>query len=828
MVPREDPADGFSPSSRGGTQSEALTTSEPTSEPQQISEEPSLPLPTSVLRMQEALKEFGEGKFVLVMDSADRENECDLIIAAEHCTPAQMAFMIRKSTGIVCVTTGKERLERFGLHPATGKNTDPNGTNFYVSTDYLGAGVTTGVSAKDRVATIRAFCDIKNGPEMFSKPGHMFPLCANPEGVYARQGHTEATFDFCRLAPNVKHPVGALAELMNDDGEMLRDGDSRAFAEEHNILMVYVSDIIEYRRWLDAKTEVHNANADDAFRAEGYITRGPSREVAEVERKMSGCSGTSTRQQEQELSPECRGGGASGTHQFEDGVLMGTNNTSKGGLKKTTGSVAPTSTSSTATSTSDHHRSQSVRREDFDVASASVTTSSLPKATSTSGLSSSALAKDASATLFFDALSDLPTRMIVKPGPRGSETVILVVGDVNHSTTRRVPVRIHSECFTGDTLGSRMCDCGQQLNAFKRIMAEEKLGVLIYLKGHEGRGIGLYNKIRAYELQVCQEVDTVEANRLLGFANDYRNFGDAVCGLRELGVRKIALYTNNPEKERIFSQGSSVEAGFEFDVLVQSLPTSPNEHNFRYLETKKHQLRHRTIMETFNLEVQTPTFTSRSEVEKLAALEKSPRTFTSPPEEVNEVYPKNREQTNPEGVRVCPLTSSAAPSLTGVRILIVSTKWNENLLLPIVTACKRYLQSKKVNVEWVQLPGHLDLLAGTKALLSRKRNPPDAVVVLGMLLPNDLKSDVHALEGDRSAIVSSLLQLTLFQEKPIVQGVMWCESEEHARRKAEEGSNPGKAYGQSALYMVKLQLGISEAETTVASPAETYVPEREY
>eukprot|EP00392_Amoebophrya_sp_AT5.2_P014618 g14779.t1 len=622
-----------------------------------------------------------------------------------------MAFMIRKSTGIVCVTTGKERLERFGLHPATGKNTDPNGTNFYVSTDYLGAGVTTGVSAKvnyDRVATIRAFCDIKNGPEMFSKPGHMFPLCANPEGVYARQGHTEATFDFCRLAPNVKHPVGALAELMNDDGEMLRDGDSRAFAEEHNILMVYVSDIIEYRRWLDAKTEVHNANADDAFRAEG------------------------------------------------------------------------------------------------------------------------ALAKDASATLFFDALSDLPTRMIVKPGPRGSETVILVVGDVNHSTTRRVPVRIHSECFTGDTLGSRMCDCGQQLNAFKRIMAEEKLGVLIYLKGHEGRGIGLYNKIRAYELQVCQEVDTVEANRLLGFANDYRNFGDAVCGLRELGVRKIALYTNNPEKERIFSQGSSVEAGFEFDVLVQSLPTSPNEHNFRYLETKKHQLRHRTIMETFNLEVQTPTFTSRSEVEKLAALEKSPRTFTSPPEEVNEVYPKNREQTNPEGVRVCPLTSSAAPSLTGVRILIVSTKWNENLLLPIVTACKRYLQSKKVNVEWVQLPGHLDLLAGTKALLSRKRNPPDAVVVLGMLLPNDLKSDVHALEGDRSAIVSSLLQLTLFQEKPIVQGVMWCESEEHARRKAEEGSNPGKAYGQSALYMVKLQLGISEAETTVASPAETYVPEREY
>lgn len=182
-----------------------------------------------------------------------------------------------------------------------------------------------------------------------------------------------------------------------------------------------------------------------------------------------------------------------------------------------------------------------------------------------------------------------------------------------------------------------------------------------------------------------------------------------------------------------------MEAGSEFDVLVQSLPTSPNEHNFRYLETKKHQLRHRTIMETFNLEVQTPTLTSR-------IAPPMPMKITSPrPEEVNdkdnEPPRKNNEQTNPEGVRVCDLTSSAvAPSLSGVRILIVSTKWNENLLLPIVTACKRYLQSKKVNVEWVQLPGHLDLLAGTKALLSRKRNPPDAVVVLGMLLPNDLKS----------------------------------------------------------------------------------------
>mmetsp|Transcript_8995 Transcript_8995/g.16442 ORF Transcript_8995/g.16442 Transcript_8995/m.16442 type:complete len:244 (-) Transcript_8995:180-911(-) len=195
--------------------------------------------------MQVALQAFRRGEFVMVMDSDDREDECDLILPAETVTAAQMAFAIRHTTGIVCIVGEKERLEHFGLHPATQRNTDANATNFYVSTDFLPA-TSTGVSAADRATTARALCDLKNRAEDFSKPGHLFPLCARPGGVLERPGHTESTYDFCRLA-NLT-PVGILAELMHDDGTMYRRDDSLAFASAHNIPIVTVGQIIEYRQ----------------------------------------------------------------------------------------------------------------------------------------------------------------------------------------------------------------------------------------------------------------------------------------------------------------------------------------------------------------------------------------------------------------------------------------------------------------------------------------------------------------------------------------------------------------------------------------------------
>lgn len=195
--------------------------------------------------MEDAVAAFRRGEIVMVMDSEDREDECDLVFAAETCDAKQMAFAIRQTTGIICVVGDKARLEHFGLHPATQHNSDANQTNFYVSTDYL-PGTTTGVSAADRAATVRAFCDLNNTPEHFSKPGHMFPLCARPGGVLEREGHTESTFDMCRLAGVA--PVGVLAELMHDDGTMFRRDDSLRFAKKHNLHIVTVGQIIEYRK----------------------------------------------------------------------------------------------------------------------------------------------------------------------------------------------------------------------------------------------------------------------------------------------------------------------------------------------------------------------------------------------------------------------------------------------------------------------------------------------------------------------------------------------------------------------------------------------------
>lgn len=194
--------------------------------------------------MEDALRAFKRGEFVMVMDSDDREDECDLILPAELVTASQMAFAIRHTTGIVCVAADKERLERFGLHPATGNNTDANATNFYVSTDFL-PGTSTGVSAADRAATARAMCDLAHTPEAFSKPGHLFPLCAREGGVLERPGHTESTFDFCRLTGCTL--VGLLAELMHDDGTMYRRADSLEFAQKHSLTIVTVQQIIDYR-----------------------------------------------------------------------------------------------------------------------------------------------------------------------------------------------------------------------------------------------------------------------------------------------------------------------------------------------------------------------------------------------------------------------------------------------------------------------------------------------------------------------------------------------------------------------------------------------------
>jgi 3,4-dihydroxy 2-butanone 4-phosphate synthase / GTP cyclohydrolase II len=195
---------------------------------------------------------FARGEIVVVTDDDDRENEGDLFVAASLCTPEKMAFIIRHTSGIVCVPLAAEEAKRLHLDPMVAANDAPLGTAFTVSVDYR-HGLSTGISAEERTNTVRALANGNNGAADFVRPGHVFPLVAREGGVLMRSGHTEACVDLCRLA---KLPaVGVLAELMNDDGTVMRGTDVAAFADRHALRRVSIAELIGYRQARDKLVE---------------------------------------------------------------------------------------------------------------------------------------------------------------------------------------------------------------------------------------------------------------------------------------------------------------------------------------------------------------------------------------------------------------------------------------------------------------------------------------------------------------------------------------------------------------------------------------------
>jgi len=194
--------------------------------------------------VEEILADLRAGRMVVIMDDEDRENEGDLIMAAERATPEAVAFMIRHTSGIICVPMEEENLLRLDLPQMVQANSESHRTAFTVSVDFK-AGTTTGVSSADRVATIRALVDPKAAATDFARPGHIFPLRSRKGGVLVRAGHTEAAVDLCRLA-RLK-PIGVLCEVMNDDGTMARRPELEAFAKRHNLKIGTISDLIRYR-----------------------------------------------------------------------------------------------------------------------------------------------------------------------------------------------------------------------------------------------------------------------------------------------------------------------------------------------------------------------------------------------------------------------------------------------------------------------------------------------------------------------------------------------------------------------------------------------------
>jgi len=199
-----------------------------------------------------AIKAFAKGEIVVVTDDDDRENEGDLFVAASLCTPEKMAFIIRNTSGIVCAPLGDEFARRLQLDPMVAKNDAPLGTAFTVSVD-VRHGLTTGISAEERCNTVRALANGNSGAADFVRPGHVFPLLARQGGVLIRSGHTEACVDLCRLAG--LSPVGVLAELMNENGTVMRGPQVAAFAKQHKLAQVSIAELIAYRQSRDKLVE---------------------------------------------------------------------------------------------------------------------------------------------------------------------------------------------------------------------------------------------------------------------------------------------------------------------------------------------------------------------------------------------------------------------------------------------------------------------------------------------------------------------------------------------------------------------------------------------
>jgi 3,4-dihydroxy 2-butanone 4-phosphate synthase/GTP cyclohydrolase II len=396
---------------------------------------------TAFATIPEAVEDIRAGRMVIVVDDADRENEGDLIMAAEKVTAESIAFIVRHTSGVICVPVIGERLDELQIPLMVAANTDHQRTAFTVSVDAR-HGVTTGISAADRAATIRAMIDPGTAPEDLSRPGHIFPLRYREGGVLKRAGHTEASVDLARLAG--LYPAGVLCETVNEDGTMARLPDLVGFAGRHGLKIISIADLIAYRR--------------------------------------------------------------------EHEVL--------------------------------------VRR----VAEATIPTP-------------------------YGDFRSFAYESVVD----GRTHVALVLGELGDG--EKVLTRVHSECLTGDVFSSLRCDCGQQLESALRTIGDEGRGVVLYIRGHEGRAIGLTHKLRAYELQ-DRGRDTVEANLDLGFPADPREYGVGAQILVDLGVRSMRLLTNNPAK-RAGLEGHGLSIAERLPLVVD-----PTPENIGYLRTKREKMGH--------------------------------------------------------------------------------------------------------------------------------------------------------------------------------------------------------------------------------------------
>ncbi|MCQ9386502.1 3,4-dihydroxy-2-butanone-4-phosphate synthase [Brevibacterium moorei] len=453
--------------------------------------------PTALNTIDQAIAALRAGRPIIVVDDEDRENEGDLIMPAATVTAEWMGFIIRHSSGVVCAPMTAERARAMELPPMVANNQDPKGTAYTVSCD-AAAGTSTGISAADRALTAQVLADPAALPTQLHRPGHVFPLIAKDGGVRERAGHTEAGVEFARLAGF--EPVAVIAEVVHDEGPMMRLDDLRPFARLHGLMLVSIEELIAY---LDARDM---AGATEAA-AGDRITAGAA---------------TST-----------------------DPVVLPTEFGTFTARAWTVDGVEHLSLSAAG----------SAEAAGADVAGAGATADS--------------------------AGADVAGAEVAGAAASATESDTPVAGDAGQSAPL---VRVHSECLTGDVFASHRCDCGEQLAAGLRAIASAG-GTLIYLRGQEGRGIGLFNKLRAYALQ-DGGLDTVDANTHLGLPVDARDYAAAAAILTGMGIRRVRLLTNNPAKVSALA-----EHGIEVAERV-SVDIPARAENAAYLRTKRDRMHH--------------------------------------------------------------------------------------------------------------------------------------------------------------------------------------------------------------------------------------------
>lgn len=494
--------------------------------------------------LEQALAQLAAGHPVVVVDDENRENEGDLIFPAAAATQQLLAFTVRHSSGIICVALPGGRLEELELPQMVTHNADPKGTAFTVSVD-AAVGVSTGISAADRALTLRLLAAADTGPADLTRPGHIFPLRARPRGVLERRGHTEAGVDLMVLADQPR--AGALVELVHDDGTMMRAPALRTFADEHGLTMISIDQIAAHRRATEGS---HHHESTGAVGAPGAAeTPGPA--------ETSGPAET--------LGPTEKPGPADPPD-------------------------SPDSAHSPGPADSPHSPGPSdpIASVEATPPAPAPTVSPLPpnslEITEEVDLPTAHGSFRALAVRELPADPDGPADQVQHAD--GAEHLVLTRGDL--STGAPVLARVHSECVTGDVLGSRRCDCGPQLHEALARIDQEGRGVLILLRGHEGRGIGLVEKLRAYALQESGR-DTIDANLDLGLPVDARSFLVAAETLEAIGVQTVRLLSHNPLKAEALRLG-----GIEVAELVD-LATHPTPENLSYLTTKRDRLGHHLL-----------------------------------------------------------------------------------------------------------------------------------------------------------------------------------------------------------------------------------------